>query len=84
MGRKAERKQGPPRPLPGSDMAHSGKKPNRKRSKSGGSSEVKSLKSTGPGSKHAQKKMQKEIKRRVKAVDRVDEDSDIEEALKPG
>lgn len=64
-------------------MDNRGSKTGKKRSKSG-ASEVKSLKSTGPGSKVARQKAKKEIKRRVKAIDRVDEDSDLDEALKPG
>jgi hypothetical protein len=82
MGRKAKNKQADVKPLPGSAPDRR-TKPGKKRSKSG-KSDVQGLKSTGPGSKSARQLAKKAIKKRVKAVDAVDEDSDLDEALQPG
>lgn len=71
MGRKARLKQAPPKPLPGSDM-------DKKRKKKGSAAPnpTKAIKAT--------KSAPVNRKQRVKAVDRVDEDSDDEDALQGG
>lgn len=80
MGRKAKNKQAPPTPLPGSTGERKQKPANKKRAKSSAAgAEIKGIKSRGPAAKSI-----KERQRRVKAVDRVDDDSDLDEALRPG
>lgn len=72
MGRKARLKQAPPKPLPGSDMD----KTRRKRG-SAAPNPAKAIKASKPAP--VKRKQQ-----RVKAVDRVDDDSDAEDALEGG
>lgn len=73
MGRKAQRKQGPPTPLPGSDAVKP-KKGGKKRG-SAAPTPAAGLKATTP--------LRQPKRPRVKAVDRVDEDSE-DEALQAG
>ena len=85
MGYKSKNKQGDVKPLPGSEPTQ--KAGGRKRARNYGKSEQKGLKAKGPGAKSVKERVQREQvkqKQRVKAVDVVDEDSDVEEALKPG
>jgi ribosomal RNA methyltransferase Nop2 len=79
MGRKARNKQAPPAPLPGSDLdKRSGK---GKKKSSAAADAAKPFKAAGGKAAQAKPAARKP---RVKAVDRVDEDSDDEEALKQG
>lgn len=87
MGRKADRKQAPPRPLPGSDLhkPKAGRKDKGKKKAQTQSTQdrfaVKAAK--GPNSKSREKR-QRQLQKR-KPVDQDDEDdSDLEDALKQG
>lgn len=80
MGRKARMKQGPPKPLPGSDMEKTKRAARKKKAPStpAASAPFKAGAGKGPGGGR------KPVRPRVKAVDRVDADSDVEDALQQG
>ena len=85
MGRKAKNKQAPPAPLPGHFPERKSKTAGKKRAKSATNDKVKGLKSRGPTAKSTKERQKSEIRKRVKAIDRVDEDdSDMDDALRPG
>lgn len=84
MGRKAKNKQAPPTPLPGSIPERKQKTSNKKRAKSSSNPDVTAIKSRGPA-KSAKERQKGTLRQKVKAVDRVNEDdSDMDEALRPG
>ncbi|KAK4688237.1 25S rRNA (cytosine2870-C5)-methyltransferase, partial [Tremellales sp. Uapishka_1] len=81
MGRKAQRKQGAPTPLPGSKPDNSKRSNKGKKKASSAPDDKKPFKSTGQSTKDHRKRIEK----RVKKVDQVDEDdSDLDEALQKG
>lgn len=82
MGRKAKNKQAPPAPLPGNHTPTSGpsKRSKGKKKAPSTSNDKSALKSKGLLARH-----EKDRAKRVKKVDVVDEDdSDLDEALRPG
>jgi len=83
MGYKSKNKQGPPRPLAGSDMDPKQKSGGKKRGRNYGKADAKTIKQKG-GAAKSDKERQKQIKQRVKKIDQVEEDSDLDEALQPG
>jgi len=84
MGYKAKHKQAPPRPLAGSDLDPKSKSGGKKRGRNYGKAESKAIKQKGGAGKSDKERQRREVKQRVKAVDQVDEDSDLDEALQPG
>lgn len=82
MGRKADRKQPPPRPMPGSD-AFKTRPPKGKKKASAPTNDRVSIKAPrGPFAK-SKKERQKKAEKRLE-VPEDEEDSDLEEALKQG
>lgn len=89
MGRKADRKQAPPKPLPGSDLdPRINKKGGKRRAPStpdvrGGGGGIKAAKGVGARSaKDRQRKV--EVGRRKKVDEVVEDESDLEDALQQG
>jgi hypothetical protein len=87
MGRKAQRKQGVPTPLPGSDLDRN-LKANKGKKRSSARDDTKPFKAAKkPNSKPAGKVAGggRRIERKVKKIDQVDDDdSDLDEALQQG
>ncbi|RXK40602.1 ribosomal RNA methyltransferase Nop2 [Tremella mesenterica] len=83
MGRKAKNKQAAPTPLVGSDLDR--RRDKGKRKAPSGSDNRKSLKAAKGVNAKSSKDRQRRLQPRVKKVDVVDDDdSDIEDALRPG
>jgi ribosomal RNA methyltransferase Nop2 len=83
MGRKADRKQAPPRPMPGSD-AFKPRQPKGKKKASGSTNEKVSIKAPrGPFAK-SKKERQKKAEKKLEIPEEEEDDSDLEDALKQG
>lgn len=89
MGRKADRKQAPPRPLPGSDLdprrKNNGKGKRKAPSTPDARGKFKAAKGVAArSSKDRQKRVQVQGGRRKKVDEVEEDDSDLEDALRQG
>jgi len=65
-------------------MDPKGKSGGKKRGRNYGKGDTKAIKQKGGAGKTDKERQKREMKPRVKAIDQVEEDSDLDEALQPG